>query len=242
MRKAASHKQVGVYLDEQLRWKEQEIYAAAKASRWVSKLQSLTRGNSGIPSRYVRQLYQAVGVAQFQYASHVWYMTPHLPAGAKKKRGSVHATAKLATVQQAVTCAITGTMKTTATDVLDLRANTLPGDLALDKANFNTAVRLCTLLLSHPLHNMVWQAADELSNGRLPSHPSPLHHLLKSAGLAPDDIETVSPPTRRPHLPFGFQTRTHCGKTLFSSPLEARTYFYILTGRVTRVGSELLLS
>ncbi len=85
IRKATSHKQVGVYLDEQLRWKEQEIYAAAKASKWVGKLRSLARGNSGIPSRYVRQLYQVVGVAQFRYASDVWYTTPYLPAVPRRR-------------------------------------------------------------------------------------------------------------------------------------------------------------
>ncbi len=65
IQRATSHKQVGVYRDEQLQWKEQEIHAITKATKWVGRLHSLARGNSGIPSRYIRQLYQAVGIAQF---------------------------------------------------------------------------------------------------------------------------------------------------------------------------------
>lgn len=114
-------------------------------------------------------------------------------------------TAKLTTVQHVAMCAITGAMRMTATNVLNLHTNTLPVNLVMDKANFNAVVRLCTLPPSHPLHNMVWRAADELSGGKLPSHPSPLNHLLKLVGLNPDNIKTVSPPNRQSHQPFRFQ-------------------------------------
>lgn len=78
-------------------------------------------------------------------------------------------------------------------------------NLAMDNTNYNMAVWLCTLLAAHPLHNMVWQAADELSGSNLPSHPSPLHHLLRLTGLNQDNIKTISPPTRQPHRPFRLQ-------------------------------------
>ncbi len=114
-------------------------------------------------------------------------------------------TTRLTTVQHVAMCAIMGAMRMTATNVLNVHMNMLPVNLAMDKANFNAVVQLYTLPPSCLLHNMVWGPADELSGSKLPSHPSPLHHLPKLVGLNLDDIETVSPPTGQPHQPFGFQ-------------------------------------
>ncbi len=70
-------------------------------------------------------------------------------------------------------------MKTTATDVLDLHVNLLPVELTMDKVNFNVVVRLCTLPETHPLHVVVRKAAGAIVNSRLPTHPSPIHCLIR---------------------------------------------------------------
>ncbi len=177
-----------------------------KATKWVGRLCSLARGNSSIPSQYVWQLYQAVGVAQFQYTSGVWYTTSHLSPGGKKKQGLIRVTAKLTSIQRAAATAVTRAMKTTAADVLDMHANLIPVELTMDKAKFNSAVQLCTLLETHPLHKIMQEAAGAIANSKLPTHPSPIHRLLQAAKVTPDTVETISPPTRQPHRPFGFQT------------------------------------
>ncbi|GBE85287.1 hypothetical protein SCP_0704740 [Sparassis crispa] len=78
-------------------------------------------------------------------------------------------------------------MKSTAGDMLDAHANLLPFPLLVDKHCHRAALHLCTLPPSHPLHVHVKRASAHL----VKHHRSPLHNLLHTYQLHPDDIEMI---------------------------------------------------
>ena len=82
---------------------------------------------------------------------------------------------------------ITGAMKTTAMDVLEVMANLLPFHLLVDKYRHRAAIRLATLPGSHLLHKPVANAASRL----VKRHPTPLHDLMHRYGIQPHKVETI---------------------------------------------------
>ena len=57
---------------------------------------------------------------------------------------------------------IMGTMKTTATDMIETMANLIPFHLLVEKHRHRAGVRLATLPETHPLHKPVINAAKRL--------------------------------------------------------------------------------
>jgi hypothetical protein len=82
---------------------------------------------------------------------------------------------------------ITGAMKTTATDVLDIMANLIPFYLLVDKHQHRAALRLATLPTSHPLNRPVMNASQRL----IKRHPTPLHDLMHRYNIQPQKVETI---------------------------------------------------
>ena len=82
---------------------------------------------------------------------------------------------------------ITGAMKTTAMDALEVMANLLPFHMLVDKHRHRAALRLATLPVSHPLHKPVRNAANKL----VKRHPTLLHDLMHRYGIKPEKIETI---------------------------------------------------
>lgn len=83
---------------------------------------------------------------------------------------------------------ITGTMRTTATDIVEVIANLLPFCLLVDKHRHWAAVWLTTLPVIHPLHKPVINAANWL----VKRHPTPLHNLMHRYDIQPQKIETIN--------------------------------------------------
>jgi len=83
---------------------------------------------------------------------------------------------------------ITNTMKTTATDTLEVMENLLPFHLLVGKHHHHTAICLATLPNSHPLHKPVANTADILVN----QHATPLHNLMHRYGIQPNKIEKIN--------------------------------------------------
>ena len=100
-----------------------------------------------------------VAVPRFTYGAEVWY-TPALSIGnLSKMKGSVAITNKLRSSQRLAAKTITGALSTTAGDVLDIHANLFPVDLLMNKILYRSAIRLCSLPKTHPLHSAVHKAA-----------------------------------------------------------------------------------
>jgi hypothetical protein len=141
-----------VTFDQELRWTTQAKSALAKATKWTLMYRCLAKQSAGINAKLMRKLYLAVAVPKLTYAVDVWYTPVHHEEGHSKCSGSVGIINQLARVQRLGTLAITGALRSTATDVADLHANVLPIDLLLNKICHRAALRLATLPPCHPLH------------------------------------------------------------------------------------------
>jgi len=105
-------------------------------------------------------------------------------------------------IQRIATLAITGGMRTTATDVLEAHANILPIELLMQEVCYRATIRLASLPRSHPLHKPLRACAKKM----IKSHPSLLHTLLHMYGINPDTYETVSPASHAPSAEKHFTT------------------------------------
>ena len=147
--------------------------AAAAASFWASRIGRLSKSASGLSTVGTKQLYNTVAVPRFTYGVEVWYSLIYKPQGTQKSRGSVSVNNKLRTAQRKVATAITGGLRTTAGDVLDVHAYILPIDLLMNKLLYRAALHLCSLPKSHPLHTQIRSVHSTEPNVTfLPSTPS----------------------------------------------------------------------
>jgi ribonuclease HI len=168
-------KYLGIQIDAQLRWKEQAQRANANATKWILQYRRLTRPSTGVGSKLMRQLYLSVALPKITYGLDVWYTPPSKPAGYTKNTGSVGVLRNLEKTQRLATTAITGSMRSAPTDLLDAHAGLLPMGLALRKACHRALLRSLTLPESHPLHRMIKRAKSHPPE----KHLGPIDELLK---------------------------------------------------------------
>ena len=81
----------------------------------------------------MHQLYLAVALPKITYSIDIWYTPPSKPPGYTKNIGSVGALKNLQKIQRIATLAITGTLRSTPNDYVDLHVKILPIELALLK-------------------------------------------------------------------------------------------------------------
>jgi ribonuclease HI len=182
-----SFKYLGLHIDSQLRWKEQESRTVEKATKWILQFRRLTRPSMGISSKLMRQLYLAVALPKMTYGLEVWYTPPHKEQGTAKNSGSVSALGK---AQRIATLAIAGALRTTPNDLLDAHVGVLPMEHALAKVCHRALMRLLSLPDPHPLRNLVHSARATKPR----SHLGPIDHLLKVFKIGGKQYETISPP------------------------------------------------
>jgi ribonuclease HI len=184
-----SYKYLGVQIDSQLRWREQAQRATANATKWILQFRRLTRPSTGVRSKLMRQLYLAVALPKITYGIDIWYTPPNKPAGQTRNSGSVGILRSLGKVQRIAALAITGVLRSSPNDYVDVHAGILPMELALLKACHSALVRSLTLPSTNPIHQVV-QAAKH----RQPSKfPGPMDNLLKLFALKDVKIETIFP-------------------------------------------------
>jgi ribonuclease HI len=97
---------------------------------------------------------------------------------------------------------ITGGLRSTATDILDLHANLLPVELLMHKICFSATTRLTTVPDTHPLFPMVTRC----SRRYVKRHKSALHNLFHIYKIQPQLVETINPIRQRPSYVKNFQT------------------------------------
>lgn len=204
IKKVDAHKQVGVYLDEQLRWKKQQNHALANAAAWVSAIGRFSRTSKGISYRKTRQLVQAVAIPRVTYCADVWYTPVHKKPNARIRSGSVAFTRKYASLQRIAGIAITGGLRSTPTDVLDLHAGMLPAELLLKKACIQAAIRWATLPEKHPLRPIINERHND-ARGET-THVKPIQLLLNLLQIDPHKVEKLSDKQRKPTDELPFQT------------------------------------
>ena len=192
VKESNSYKYLGIQLDSQLRWKEQAHRATANATKWLLQYRRLTRPSTGVSSKLMRQLYISVALPKITYGLDVWYTPPTKPAGFTKNTGSVGVLRNLQKIQRLATTAITGTLRSAPTDLIDAHAGLWPMELALMKACHRAMTRMLTLPHSHPLHRIVAEA-----KGNPPDkHLSPTDQLIKIFKLRNVESEIIDPTKR----------------------------------------------
>ena len=193
VKEVTCYKYLGIQIDSQLRWKEQAQRATANATKWILQYRRLTRPSTGVGSKLMRQLYISVALPKITYGLDVWYTPPTKPVGYTKNLGSVGALRNLEKAQRIATTAITGTLRSAPTDLIDAHAGLFPMDLALRKACHRAILRSLTLPSSHPLHHIVKEAKRRPPE----KHLGPLDQLIKIFKLRNKIFEVIDP---APHI------------------------------------------
>ena len=162
----------------------------------------------------MRQLYNAVAIPKMTYAADVWYTPVNKRVGRLRSSSSVGIMGKLASLQWMATLAITGALRSTATNTLDLHADVLPVKFLLQNICHRAILRMASLPPSHPLHKPVLTRAKRY----IMSHCSPLHELAHIFGIAPQDLETITPTSSLPNC------QLKCKMVIHGSAEESEAY------------------
>ena len=109
-------------------------------------------------------------------------------------------------MQRIAALAITGTLRSTPNDFVDIHAGILPMELALIKACHNAIVRSLTLPDTHPLHQVIQTAKLHPPIKHL--SPTSINILLKQFQLRNIRIETIFSAASIPRQPTRFKTIT----------------------------------
>ena len=202
IRLSPMHKYLGIIFDQELHWREQAKCAMATAAKWMLQFRRLTRPSTGIRPKFMRQLYCAVVIPRFTYVANVWYAPVTRPMQGTKATGSVGATKRLASIQCIAVTAISGALRSTATDVMEAHTNLPPVELLMHRVCHRAAIRLATLLVSHLLYKPVHICARRCTKW----HLSPIHLLLCTYNIKPSEYETLSMAVRPPNSKYAVVT------------------------------------
>jgi hypothetical protein len=140
----------------------------------------------------MQQLYLSVALPKMTYGLDVWYTPPSKPAGYTKNSGSVGVLRNLQKIQRLATTAITGTLRSSPTDLIDAHSGLFPMELALMKACHRSLVRTFTLPDTHPLHQIIQQAKCHPPE----KHLSSLDQLIKTFKMRSTKIEVIDSAAR----------------------------------------------
>jgi len=197
---AKSTRYLGVVFNQNLNWKEQHARAIEKGTKWAMQIRRLARPTWGLTLGNARRLYISIAIPRILYAIDVWCVPPY--ANSKHQRGTVKVIRKITTIQRVGALAITGGLRTSATDALDAAAYLLLAPLLADKACHRAALCLTTLPKEHPLHRI----ANNKTTGKIKHHKSPMSSLLAAYKVDPKKTEkiptAVRDPTLQGELPF----------------------------------------
>jgi ribonuclease HI len=186
-------KYLGVHLEQSLSWGTQTASALEKGTKWALACKRIAKPMMGIPARYAKRLYLAVGIPKMLYAADVWSapIAPTANAERKIQRGQVGRLAKVH--RQALL--LLGALRTTATDILEAHADIIPFHLLLEVARHRALLRMATLPDTNPIHHHLRKAARI----RVKRHPSPLHKLLNAyRHIKPNKMEKIQVVRRGP--------------------------------------------
>ncbi len=191
-----STKYLGVHLDQYLNWNTHIAHAVEKGSKWSSQLRRAVAPSWGLTPKYARKMFVSIAIPKILYAVDVWGVPKPIESLEPHRKGTSRAITKLTTTQRAGTLAVTGGLRTTPTDVLDTHAFILPIHLEIDKHCHRAATRIATLPPAHPLY----KPARRCANRKVKRHKSPLHLLMQTYGIRPNDIENIRATPRNPAL------------------------------------------
>ncbi|VDB89214.1 unnamed protein product [Peniophora sp. CBMAI 1063] len=197
-----THRFLGVIWDDRLSWSEHAKTAVDKGRDYALQVRRLARMHYGVRPKFVRRIYIGVVIPKMLYAVDVWGLP--LPADIpcadpwlSRRRGSVGVMAGLCKVQRIAALTITGGMRSSPNDLLDISANLLPMRLLVAKLCYRALSRISATPVNHPLHCVARRAAALFP----PRHRSPLQYLYHLfPELTPDRLEDITPMRYNPAL------------------------------------------
>src|SRR6266481_8923400 len=98
--------------------------------------------------------------------------------------------------------AITGALRTTATDIMEIHANLLPTELLLHRICYRATLRLAALPDTHPLQK---KTVKQVAHRDIKHHRSSLHQLLHSYDVQPGTCEVISGGAHPPNKADSFR-------------------------------------
>lgn len=194
---------LGVLIDDELRWKQQLKNAVGRGMKYTLMFRRLTRPSTGLKHEFMERLYNAVAIPKMTYGADVWYTPLHRPEGYKNDQGSVAATRQLARIQRVAALAISGALRSSPSDAVEMHIGLLPVDLYMHKLCQRSLVRIATLPETHPLHSVVRTCARHY----VKKNRAPLHILTHLYKIVPDDVEVITPVRQLPTYQRPFTTR-----------------------------------
>ena len=199
---SASTKYLGVILDQNLDWKAQRAHAVKKGTKWAAQIRRIARPSWGITPKYARRLYISVALPRILYAADVWCVAARGERTEKSTLGPAKTTSQMASIQRAGTLAITGGLRTSPSDALDVHAHMLPVAMLVNKWCHGAQTRMAALPEEHPLFKIM----KSRRTGRTKKHKGSLHHLAKWFKIDVNAIEktptVVRDPSKAGKLPF----------------------------------------
>ena len=216
-----SVKYLGVVLDQHLIWAPQRASTTEKGTNWNSQIRHITRPGWGVTLKYARRLFIGVALPKILYGADVWY-TPApsgTPTSNSRRVGTVQVTKKLARMQRAGVLAIMGGLHTFPSDTLNVLANLIPFDIAIEKWCFRAVLRLAALPDRHPLRKPVKRSAKHA----VKKHLSPLHHIIRLLDSDPNNIGPKATKTTNPAKPKRLLFRLSIPPDKDSSKAEVQT-------------------
>ncbi|KAJ7321928.1 hypothetical protein DFH08DRAFT_712554, partial [Mycena albidolilacea] len=173
MKSSKAVKLVGIWLDENLTFKEQGAAAVAKGQEGVVNFRRLGKVVGGVHLVWIRHLYLAICVPRMLYGAEVWLaLVWQRMKGTNCKHDGRVIVKKLETLLQAGRLML-GTMASS----LNAHADLLPMLLVIDKLLQKAATRSVTMPKTHPLHAAVRNA---MCYQHVKKYLSPLHFLMKA--------------------------------------------------------------
>ncbi|VDC00142.1 unnamed protein product [Peniophora sp. CBMAI 1063] len=190
-----THRFLGVIWDDQLKWTDQTNSAVAKGRKYVLAIRRLARIKRGLRPKFVRRLYISVAIPKMLYAVDIWCLPipkdiPCARPTMAARRGSLGAIRRLSAIQRIAALTITGGLRSSPNDVLDIHANLLPMRLLVAKHCFRALTRISALPETHPLFPIA-----ESSAATFPSkYRSPLQYLYHFfPEVTPHRVEDIIP-------------------------------------------------
>ena len=181
-------------MDQYLNWKVQQAHAVEKGTKWAAQIRRMARLTWGILPKYARCLYISVAIPRILYAVDIWCITSRSERMRESKLGLAKVIDQVVTIQRAGALAITGGLRTLATDLLNAHAYLLPAMLTVRKWCHHALIRMAMLPKEHPLHKYIKQHRI----GKIKRHKGPLHHLTKWFKVDANAIKKIPSTARDP--------------------------------------------
>ena len=193
---AISTKYLGVIIDQHLNWKAQHAKVVEKGTNWAMQIRRASRPSWGITPRYARKLYISVAIPRILYGAEIWCRPPPRENQKAKGKGSAKIRRQIITIQRSGAIAITGALRTSPTDLLNVCSSLIPATLILENWCLKAAVRLATLPPEHPLFTPIRSSASRY----IRRHRSPLHILFDHFQIKVKEMEKFPTKPRNPAL------------------------------------------